>query len=58
MKTNTARARTQASRTRIQNQHLHCQMAVRQKGPHWGLYCAEHGTWICWIPQSQLAEVL
>jgi hypothetical protein len=58
MKSNTDRDRSLAARSRTETQHLHCQMAVRAQGPHWGLYCAQHGTWIRWIPQNQLEQYL
>jgi hypothetical protein len=37
--------------------HMWCRMEVRQKGPHVGLYCAEHGTWIRWISMSQARKI-
>jgi len=36
----------------IAEQHLFCRMDLLKKGPHTGLYCAEHGTWIKWISQT------
>ena len=32
--------------------HQHCPMELRAKGPHTGLYCAQHGIWIRWISQT------
>ena len=37
--------------------HLWCRMEVRAKGPHTGLYCAEHGTWIRWIGQREADQI-
>ena len=37
--------------------HLWCPMEVRVRGPHTGLYCAQHGTWIKWISQTQAQEI-
>ena len=33
--------------------HLHCDMDIKQKGPHWGLYCKQHGKWIRWITHNE-----
>jgi hypothetical protein len=38
-------------------QHLHCRMEVRVRGPHTGLYCAEHGTWIKWISAQEVHKI-
>lgn len=37
--------------------HMHCPMEVRKKGPHIGLYCACHGTWIKWINQREARTI-
>ena len=37
--------------------HLHCRMEVRQRGPHTGLYCSEHGTWIRWISATEANKI-
>jgi len=47
-----ARAHTQAHRRAVELKHNHCAMEFRPSGPHWGLYCAEHGTWIKWISKK------
>jgi hypothetical protein len=41
----------------IAEEHLWCPMEVRQRGPHVGLYCAQHGTWIKWIGQKDAAKI-
>jgi hypothetical protein len=56
MKTSAAR------RSEIQLQqrwqlHSRCECEVRQTGPHWGVYCARHGTWIQWIGRDQAQEI-
>jgi len=38
-------------------QHLHCRMEVRVRGPHTGLYCSEHGAWIKWISPKQVEKI-
>ena len=40
-----------------EQKHMFCPMEVRQKGPHIGLYCAQHGVWIKWISQTQAQEI-
>jgi hypothetical protein len=37
--------------------HMFCPMEVRSKGPHIGLYCAQHGTWIKWISQQDAESI-
>jgi hypothetical protein len=34
---------------RVLAQHENCQPELRPQGPHMGLYCAQHGTWIKWV---------
>lgn len=46
--------RTRQQQLRRQVEHNRCEMTIRQNGPHWGLYCREHGTWIQWLRQDQL----
>jgi hypothetical protein len=41
----------------VAEQHLFCPMEVRQQGPHVGLYCAQHGTWIKWIGRKDAAKI-
>jgi len=38
--------------------HRDCEAEVRQVGPHWGVYCGDHGTWIQWIRQDQIDQIL
>lgn len=47
-----AQARSQYYAQRRVNDHQDCEKITRRRGPHLGLYCAQHGTWICWIPQG------
>jgi hypothetical protein len=37
---------------------LSCAMEVRAKGPHTGLYCREHTTWIRWISHQQAQAII
>ncbi len=37
--------------------HSRCECEVRQTGPHWGVYCARHGTWIQWIGREQAQQI-
>jgi len=41
----------------VAEEHLFCPMTVLKKGPHTGLYCAQHGTWIKWISQEDAAKI-
>ena len=34
---------------RVLAQHQRCDPKILPSGPHWGLYCGQHGTWIKWI---------
>ena len=38
-------------------QHLSCPLELRQRGPHVGLYCAQHGTWLKWISKDDQAKI-
>ena len=51
------RTRTQLKRQQTEQQHLHCEMVFLQKGPHWGMYCKQHSTWIRWVRQQELVEL-
>lgn len=45
--------RDRERRAQVEQQHMHCEMEIRQRGPHWGLYCQQHNKWIKWIaPQD------
>jgi hypothetical protein len=48
---------TLENRKKINQTHLHCPMELRQRGPHVGLYCSCHGTWIRWISQTEAAKI-
>jgi len=52
-----ARARTARLKARREHQHRNCEMITRPQGPHWGLYCAQHGTWMQWLPASVAREI-
>ena len=54
----TARQRSLDQRRWVEHEHAQCEMTVQQKGPHWGLYCAQHGTWIKWISQRDVAKIV
>jgi hypothetical protein len=41
-----------------EHEHLSCAMEVRAKGPHTGLYCREHTTWIRWISHQQAQAII
>ena len=45
---------TRLKREQIQHEHMSCAMQVKTQGPHMGLYCADHGTWIKWISPKQV----
>ena len=53
----TAQQRSQAQLEQRWRQHSACACAVRQQGPHWGVYCADHGTWIQWIDRTQAQQI-
>jgi hypothetical protein len=52
-----ASAKSKQKQQAKEQAHLHCPMAVRPRGPHMGLYCAQHGTWIKWISQTQAETI-
>jgi hypothetical protein len=54
----TPQQRSQAQLDQRWHAHRQCKCAVQQRGPHWGVYCADHGTWIQWIAQDQAQQIL
>ena len=45
------------------NLHRNCAVAIKQVGPHWGLYCKNtkctaHGKWINWVAQQAMRGIL
>lgn len=42
---------------RIKIDHTNCECMIKQKGPHWGLFCAEHGSYIKWLSAAELVEL-
>ena len=48
---------TRLKREQIEQEHMWCPMEVRVKGPHTGLYCAQHGVWIKWISHSEATAI-
>ena len=44
-------------RKRVKQDHSLCEMSLRPRGPHMGLYCAQHGVWIKWISRSDQAKI-
>jgi hypothetical protein len=51
------RRRRKQAQQQAQQSHEACEMTVRPCGPHWGLYCVEHGRWIRWISRKDLAKI-
>lgn len=49
----TTRQRSLAALERRWQQHRSCTAVVQRQGPHWGVYCAQHGSWIQWITGQQ-----
>jgi hypothetical protein len=49
--------RSQPATPKLENQHLHCEVEFRQRGPHWGMYCSEHNRWIRWMRQEELVAL-
>jgi len=41
---------------RREQAHLLCAKRLDQRGPHWGLYCREHGVWLRWISQKDRVD--
>lgn len=50
----TSQQRGIRARERRWQQHHDCAAQVRRRGPHWGVYCQEHGTWIQWIREDHV----
>ena len=42
---------------RIKIDHTNCEMILKQRGPHFGLFCAQHGSYIKWLGAAELAQV-
>jgi hypothetical protein len=40
-----------------EQKHMFCPMEVLKRGPHTGLYCAQHGVWIQWISHQDAAKI-
>lgn len=38
-------------------EHKCCDTVMRKNGPHWGLYCAQHNTWIRWLNAAQVNQM-
>lgn len=50
-----------AKQLRVLAQHEHCLPELRPQGPHVGLYCRQHGTWIKWVnpeDREKIAKIL
>lgn len=45
-------AKAQYHRQLTNQQHASCEKITKKQGPHLGLYCAVHGTWLTWIPKT------
>ena len=37
--------------------HRDCRAEVRQRGPHWGVFCGEHDHGIQWLRRDQVREL-
>jgi len=46
-----------AKKNRIKIDHSNCECMIKQRGPHWGLFCAKHGSYIKWLGRQELNEV-
>lgn len=46
-------ARAQYHRRQRDLEHNQCPKTYKTSGPHLGIYCAVHGTWLGWIPKSR-----
>lgn len=44
--------------TRSNNQHLNCELEIRNTGNHCGLYCVPHGYWFKWITPAERQQYL
>jgi hypothetical protein len=53
----TAQQRSWAQQEQRWQLHSRCECEVRQQGPHWGVYCANHNQWIQWIGKTQAREI-
>ena len=53
----TDRERTRSRQQHREQRHRDCPMEFRQKGPHMGMYCACHGTWIQWLRHQDLLRL-
>lgn len=51
------RTQSAKNRARVEQRHANCEMTVRPQGPHMGLYCAQHGTWIQWLPRELASRI-
>ena len=49
-----AAQRSRAQQAERWQLHSRCESEVRQQGPHWGVYCVQHGRWIQWIGRDQV----
>jgi hypothetical protein len=45
-------ARAEYHRRQRDTEHSLCPKTTKTAGPHLGLYCATHGTWLAWIPKT------
>lgn len=53
----TAQQRSWAQQEQRWQLHSRCECEVRQRGPHWGVYCATHNKWIQWIDKTQAQQI-
>lgn len=38
-------------------EHSNCKKIIRESGPHFGLYCEQHSTWIRWLNENELVTL-
>jgi hypothetical protein len=50
-------ARAQYQRQQRVNEHSDCKKIIKQSGPHFGLYCEQHGTWFKWLNEQELVNL-
>lgn len=46
-----------AKQQRVFDLHSRCDPDLRQVGPHMGLFCRQHGTWIKWVTKSDAQKI-
>lgn len=39
---------------KIKTDHSQCECMIKQRGPHWGLFCIPHNHWFKWVSPAEL----